>query len=153
MLDDVLKKGEVEAYEYKTVGTPSTKQESRMQTLPSLTTIFVTPPPNFIPQERTDILSGFLSNKARTSYIVSTSYAVEAVHNIYNDNLIYVGFITLMHFHKLYSLSLSLSISVPRSLLTSVPYFFFAFPLFSQILGWGDIFPNALFPSPWIGLC
>jgi len=79
--DDVLKKGEVEAYEYKTMATPSTKQESRMQTLPSpstkqesrmqtlpssstkqdsrmqtlpsLTTIFVTPPPNFIPQEAT----------------------------------------------------------------------------------------------------
>ena len=53
MLDDVLKKGEVEAYEYKTLPSPSTKQDSRMQTLPSLTTIFVTPPPNFIPQERT----------------------------------------------------------------------------------------------------
>ena len=42
MPDDVLEKGEVEAYEYKTVATPSTKQESRMQTLPSFSTIFVT---------------------------------------------------------------------------------------------------------------
>mgnify|MGYP001400030960 CR=1 FL=1 len=41
MLDDVLNKGEAESLRIHNMATPSTKEESRMQTLPSLTTIFV----------------------------------------------------------------------------------------------------------------